>query len=84
MIDISKRPFKKIDLPFPISEDLSHAIDVFLEYINTQDGMLEDCYRDEIEFWLKDSAEKLSADQYNLIKDYYVFEGIYKKDKSNG
>ena len=78
MIDISKRPFKKIDLPFPISEELSHAIDVFLEYINSQDGMLEDCYRSEIHFWLKDSAEKLTPDQYNLIKDYYVLGGIFK------
>ena len=71
--------YEKLDIDFPISKQLSNAIDAFLDNINNGNGSCEDCYRDEIEFWLKDSYGKLTEKQYDMIKRYYVWGEIYDK-----
>ena len=70
-------------LSFPISKELDEAIDIFLKYINETDGMSEDCYRDEIDFWLKDNQPKLTEQQYRQLKDYYVLGGIFEANGSD-
>ena len=69
--------YQKLKLKSPISEELEAAIDVFINYINNSDGQSEDCYRSEIEFWLKDAKSTMSQEQYDAVKKYYVLGGIY-------
>jgi hypothetical protein len=69
--------YQKLDIDFPISKQLSDAIDAFINHINNENGMSEDCYRDEIDFWLKDSYGKITEEQYDMIKRYYVWGKIY-------
>ena len=78
---INGKQYKKLEIDFPISKELNDAINTFMHHINDESGTSEDCYRDIIEFWLKDSHGKLTENQYQMLKDYYVLGGIYS---SNG
>ncbi len=68
----------KLQISYKISQELEDAIDNFLDYINNERGSCEDCLRSEINIWLKDSYNKLSPEQYDELKAYYVHGGIYK------
>lgn len=72
------RGYQKLEIDFPITEDLENAINIFVHHINYESGTSEDCYRTEIHFWLKDSQKRLTSEQYETIKQYYVLGGIYK------
>lgn len=79
---MSDEKYQKLELQEPISEELEEAINVFMEHINNGDGLSEDCYRTEIYFWLKDAVNIMSQEQYDAIKRYYVFGGIYGDAKT--
>ena len=70
--------FRKLEMDADLSPELESAIDVFLNHINFENGLSEDCYRSEIEFWLKDMYGKLPANDYQKLRDYYVLGGIYR------
>lgn len=75
------KKYEKLNINFPISKELENAIDLFMESINKKGGSAEDCYRSEIDFWIKDCKyykHKLTDEQYNLLRNYYVLGGIYK------
>lgn len=78
MIDM----YKKLEIDFELPELLEDAIDKFVEYINTTNGSCEDCYRDEIDFFIKDCmmTHSLTDDQIKIIREYYVWKGIYKRE----
>jgi len=71
--------YRKLELDFPITEELDNAINVFMDHINNGDGNSEDCYRCEIQFWLKDAKDrlKLSCERYDMLNNYYVLGDIY-------
>ena len=71
--------YRKLDIDTPLSDGLQTAIDNFVEYINTQDGLTEDCYRTEIDIWIKDMymQGQLSDHDYEMLREYYVLGGIY-------
>ena len=71
------RKYKPLQINIELSDELKWAIDSFLNYINHESGSAEDCYRSEIHFWLKDSYGKLSSEDYEVLKSYYVHGGIY-------
>ena len=73
----------KYKIPFDLPEELENAIDVFLNHINYENDMSEDCYRNEIHFWLKDLYGKISEIDYDKLKNYYVHGDIYKVDGKN-
>ena len=73
----TSRGYKKLNVDYILSPELTNAIDNFMYHINYESGMSEDCYRSEIEFWLKDSYDRLLPDQYEEIKRYYVLGYIY-------
>ena len=77
IFDISKRPFKRLNIDCQLTPELDEAIDVFLNHINNENGKSEDCYRSEIHAWLKELYGKIPADQYDALKQYYVHGGIY-------
>jgi len=79
-----KNKYQELPIDFPITAELSNAIHAFLRHINEEDGHNEDCYRDEIDFWLKDSSKKLTKEQYRLLCDYYVLGDIYRNGGNNG
>ena len=76
---ICKNP-QPLELDFEVPQSLQRDIDDFLEYLRTDDTQsLEDCYRTEIDCelrWCLREA-KISREQYQLLKDYYVHKGIY-------
>ena len=69
--------YKKIEIDYIISEELNKFINEFVEYLNNSDGESEDYYRYEIDFWLKDYKDRLTDEQYNILREYYVRGGIY-------
>lgn len=71
------RGYKKLAIDCALSPELANAIENFMYHINFESGTSEDCYRSEIEFWLKDSYDQLLPDQYEEIKRYYVLGYIY-------
>ncbi|MBQ3702496.1 MAG: hypothetical protein II885_07040 [Oscillospiraceae bacterium] len=71
------RGYEKLPISFPIPRELDAAIDCFVNHINIESGTSEDCYRSEIEFWLKDAQRKLTPEQFDTLKCYYVLGGIY-------
>ena len=72
--------YKKIDtIDTTVWPWLDKAIDTFLNHINNEDGHLEDCYRDEIESWLKAYWDHIPRGQFYELKEYYVLGGIYEK-----
>ena len=73
--------YEKLKIPFDLPEELENAIDTFLNHINYENGMSEDCYRSEIHFWLKDLYGKISEKDYEKLKKYYVHSGIYKMEE---
>ena len=73
--------YEKLKIPFDLPEELENAIDTFLNHINYENGMSEDCYRSEIHFWLKDLYGKISEKDYEKLKNYYVHSGIYKMEE---
>ena len=73
--------YEKLEIPFDLPEELENAIDTFLNHINYEYGMSEDCYRSEIHFWLKDLYGKISEEDYEKLKNYYVHGGIYKVEE---
>ena len=79
MRNYGSNSYKKLDIGISLPKDLDKAIDNFMRNINEEDGGLEDCYRSEILFWLKDSIDKLSEPTYEALKDYYVHGGIYNE-----
>ena len=72
------RGYQTLTIDFSITEELQEAIDAFMNHINHENGLSEDCYRSEILFWLKDAEKKLSREQFESLKQYYVLGGIYK------
>lgn len=73
------RGYKKLSLDFQIPSELNGAINCLVNHINTESGTSEDCYRSEIEFWLKDAQKGLTQEQFDLLKRYYVLGGIYSE-----
>ena len=71
------REYKPLQVSVMLSDELMLAINSFLDYINHESGSAEDCYRDEVDFWLKDSFDKLSSEEYEALRSYYVLGGIY-------
>ncbi len=71
------RGYKRLPINFELPSELDGAINRFVNHINTESGTSEDCYRSEIEFWLKDAQKGLTREQYDLLKQYYVLGGIY-------
>ena len=69
--------YKPLEISFVISEPLKKAINDFINCINSDDSSSEDCYRSEIDFWIK-AQKNLTKEQYNLLREYYTFGGIYK------
>ncbi|MBP5231381.1 MAG: hypothetical protein ILO68_06580 [Clostridia bacterium] len=55
-----------------------------MHHINFENGLSEDCYRSEIYFWLKDMREKMPVEEYESLRDYYVFGGIYHNRPHDG
>lgn len=76
--------YKPLNIDFSISEDMQNAIDLFLKYINNKNesGLSEDCYRADIDVLLKDeyNKKKISIDEFNILRNYYVKGQIYGKD----
>lgn len=79
MENIKQRKYRRLDINFSLTEELELTIGTFMQHINEESGTSEDCYRSEIDFWLKDALgrKKICRDQYELLKDYYVHGGIY-------
>ena len=75
--------YDKLKIPFDLPEELENAIDTFLNHINYENGMSEDCYRSEIHFWMKDLYGKISEEDYEKLKNYYVHGDIYKVNEKN-
>ncbi len=71
------RGYKKLDIDYDLSPELANAIENFMYHINFESGTSEDCYRSEIEIWLKDSYDKLDPNKYEELKRYYVLGDIY-------
>ncbi len=71
--------YKKLEIDFQITQELSDWIERYLEHINTTRGTSEDYYRMEIDLELKDELARhvLSHDQYTELRDYYVLCGVY-------
>lgn len=74
------RQYKPLSINTKLSDELTAAINSFIEYINYGSGSAEDCYRDEVDFWLKDSFGKLSDADYRTLRQYYVLGGIYAEN----
>ena len=70
--------FHRLKIDYELSEALNNAIDDLLGELNESDGMSEDCYRTEIDCWIKDYRRHLTEDQYAELRNYYVLGGIYK------
>jgi hypothetical protein len=70
------RGYKKIYVG-TLTKELENAIEIFMNHINTESGTAEDCYRSEIYLWLKDAKDKITEEQYGIVKEYYVLGGIY-------
>lgn len=77
--------YKKLDIDFKLPEMLEDAIDRFLYHINHEDGNCEDCYRDEINFFLKECMDthSITSEQIELLREYYVWRGIYHVGSSD-
>ncbi|MBQ6133022.1 MAG: hypothetical protein IJI65_02600 [Lachnospiraceae bacterium] len=73
---VKKDHYEKLEIDFEIPDFLSDRIDDFVEYLNTSDGLSEDCYRTEIGLMIRDA--ELPPDKQKLLKDYYEWGGIYK------
>ena len=73
--------YEKLKIPFDLPEELENAIDTFLNHINYENGMSEDCDGRDIHFWLKDLYGKISEKDYEKLKNYYVHSGIYKMEE---
>ena len=73
--------YKELEIDFKITSQLQNAINDLLNHINNEDGSSEDMYRCEISFWLKDALDRRVIDraQYELLNDYYVHKGIYRR-----
>ena len=71
------RQYKPLSVKIKLSDELTVAINAFMDHINYGSGSAEDCYRDEVDFWLKDSFGKLPDDDYHMLRQYYVLGGIY-------
>ncbi len=78
-------PYKKLNISYPIPEELEKAIDDFMICINERDGDCENCYRTEIDCEIRFCIREriLSDDQCQELKDYYVHRGIYKYSDEN-
>ena len=74
------RKYTPLSIDVKLSDELTAAINALMEYINFGSGSAEDCYRDEVDFWLKDSFGKLPDDVYRTLKQYYVLGGIYAEN----
>ena len=72
------RGYRKIDIG-ELPEELAGAIDVFMYHINFESGTSEDCYRTEIDSCAKYAKRtgKITEEQYDALKEYYVHGGIY-------
>ena len=69
--------YKKLDIDFDIPEELEYYINKYIDDLNNHGGM-DDCYRTEIDFCLKDWSNGLTDSQVQLLREYYVWEGIKK------
>lgn len=78
--ELGMQNYRKLDIDFELMEELSGAIDDFLHHINEEDGRFEDGYRCEIDLWSRDALgrEKINRNQYDLLRDYYIYGGIYE------
>ena len=74
--------YKPLNINFVITDELQNAIDNFLNCINNEGFSSEDCYRSEIDFWIKADTH-LTQEQYSTLRDYYTFGGIYKNGQNN-
>lgn len=77
--------YTELGIDFEITPQLQNAINDLLNHVNNEDGSSEDMYRCEISFWLKDAFDRSVVDrsQYELLNDYYVHKGIYRRGKSH-
>lgn len=75
MLYKKREHYNKLNIDFNIPDFLEEEINVFVDYLNNSDGLSEDCYREEISLMIRDS--ELSDDRKKLLKDYYVWGGIY-------
>lgn len=74
--------YKPLEIDFKISEELQKAIENFINCINSENSLSEDCHRSEIDFWIKADTH-LTQEQYITLRDYYTFGGIYKNGQNN-
>lgn len=81
---MSDEKYQKLELQEPISEELEDAINVLMDHINNGDRCCEDCYRTEIYCCLKYEKNNMSKEQYDTLKEYYVFGGIYENCEAEG
>ena len=79
-----KQRFQKLPTSVELTKELEDAIETFMHHINFENGLSEDCYRSEIYFWLKDMREKMPVEEYESLRDYYVFGGIYHNRPHDG
>lgn len=69
--------YKALELDVKVPELLTDTIDEFLFEINERDGMLADCYEQEIRNLLNCYDECIPADTWKELRRYYVHGGIY-------
>ena len=70
--------YNKLDIDFEIPAELQDVIEQYVTYLNNSDGSLDDCYRTEIQLELNHCYRNglLSAQQIELLRDYYQRQGI--------
>lgn len=69
--------YKALEIQVSVPELLTDTIDEFLFELNERDGMLADCYEQEIRNLLNCYDECIPEDIRATLRDYYVRGGIY-------
>ncbi len=69
--------YKRLEVDFELPDYLEEEIEAFLNHINNENGLSEDCYRVEIQLMIRDTPS-FTAEQKQLLYNYYARGGIYE------
>lgn len=72
--------YKALTIDFWIPEILSEDIEGFLKDLNERQGILADCWQEEIRNILNCYEEDFSEEQVEILRNYYCKGGIYESD----
>ena len=74
------KKYKPLSINQSLPEDLEIEINRYLDYLNSGDTGVEDCYQTEVNVALNWCRREhlLTEDNIIALKNYYVFGGIHK------